>query len=160
MAMLRAAALIDKGQRANADGYTRVVGYTSQVGYTKPVGYTNVIYAAPIGDLATKSAEEAALESAYKADGGGSETAKDWIQGILKGDSVGIFAPITRQSESVGIFAPITRQSEKVEEKNCFETTPTKKSLIDRIKENPAMYGLIAAFLVIITFGIYKSKKG
>ncbi len=149
MAMLRAAALIDKGQRANADGYTRVVGYTSQVGYTKPVGYTNVIYAAPIGNLATKSAEEAALESAYKADGGGSETAKDWTQGILKGDLI-----------PVETFAPITRQSEKVEVEYCDAPTPTKKSLIDRIKENPAMYGLIAAFLAIITFGIYKSKKG
>lgn len=58
--MLQLAAIIESGQRASANGYTKPVGgYTKQVGYTKPVGG----YTAPIGTLGTKSESDAALEA-------------------------------------------------------------------------------------------------
>ena len=58
--MLQLAAIIESGQRASANGYTKPVGgYTKQVGYTKPVGG----YTAPIGTLDTKSESDAALEA-------------------------------------------------------------------------------------------------
>ena len=58
--MLQLAAIIESGQRASANGYTKPVGgYTKPVGNTKPVGG----YAAPIGDMTAKSESEAALEA-------------------------------------------------------------------------------------------------
>lgn len=133
MAMLRAAALIDKGQRANADGYAKPVGYTKPV-YTKQVGYT---YAAPIGNLSTKSQEEVVLENALNA-----------LEDYTPRNCVSYSSTSKSTSYTGDTFTPGTREHE------------AKKSFIDRIKENPVMYGLIAAFLAFITFGIYKSKKG
>ena len=100
-------------------------------GYTKPVGYTSTVgYSAPIGSTETKSKEEAALQAAN----------------------------IVRQTMGMPPLKPETEQPAGLPARE--EGLTRKKSLLDRIKEKPLVYAVIAAVLAFIGYSVYKSKKG
>lgn len=100
-------------------------------GYTKPVGYTSTVgYSAPIGSVETKSKEEAALQA----------------------------ATILRQINGMPPVKPETEQPAGSPARE--EDLTRKKSLLDRIKEKPLVYAVIAAVLAFIGYSVYKSKKG
>lgn len=100
-------------------------------GYTKPVGYTSTVgYSAPIGSIETKSEDEAALQAA------------------------------AIQQQIVGM-PPVKPETEQPAGSPAREEGLTrKKSLLDRIKEKPLVYAVIAAVLAFIGYSVYKSKKG
>lgn len=100
-------------------------------GYTKPVGYTSTVgYSAPIGSIETKSEDEAALQAA-----------------IIQPKIIGM--------------PPVKPETEQPEGSPAREEGLTrKKSLLDRIKEKPLVYAVIAAVLAFIGYSVYKSKKG
>ena len=100
-------------------------------GYTKPVGYTSTVgYSAPIGSIETKSEDEAALQVAA-------------IQQQING------------------MPPVKPETEQPAGSPAREEGLTrKKSLLDRIKEKPLVYVVIAAVLAFIGYSVYKSKKG
>lgn len=100
-------------------------------GYTKPVGYTSTVgYSAPIGSIETKSEDEAALQ----------------------------VAAIQQQINGMPPVKPETEQSAGSPARE--EGLTRKKSLLDRIKEKPLVYAVIAAVLAFIGYSVYKSKKG
>lgn len=100
-------------------------------GYTKPVGYTSTVgYSAPIGSIETKSEDEAALQVAA-------------IQQQING-----MPPVKPEIEQ-----PAGSPARE-------EGLIRKKSLLDRIKEKPLVYAVIAAVLAFIGYSVYKSKKG
>ena len=100
-------------------------------GYTKPVGYTSTVgYSAPIGSIETKSEDEAALQAA------------------------------AIQQQIIGM-PPVKPETEQPAGSPAREEGLTrKKSLLDRIKEKPLVYAVIAAVLAFIGYSVYKSKKG
>ncbi len=100
-------------------------------GYTKPVGYTSTVgYSAPIGSIETKSEDEAALQAA------------------------------AIQQQIIGM-PPVKPGTEQPAGSPAREEDLTrKKSLLDRIKEKPLVYAVIAAVLAFIGYSVYKSKKG
>ena len=100
-------------------------------GYTKPVGYTSTVgYSAPIGSIETKSEDEAALQAA------------------------------AIQQQIIGM-PPVKPETEQPAGSPAREEGLTrKKSLLDRIKEKPLVYVVIAAVLAFIGYSVYKSKKG
>lgn len=100
-------------------------------GYTKPVGYTSTVgYSAPIGSIDTKSEDEAALQAA------------------------------AIQQQIIGM-PPVKPETEQPAGSPAREEGLTrKKSLLDRIKEKPLVYAVIAAVLAFIGYSVYKSKKG
>lgn len=100
-------------------------------GYTKPVGYTSTVgYSAPIGSTEIKSEDEAALQAAA-------------IQQKING------------------MPPVKPDTEQPAGSPAREEGLTrKKSLLDRIKEKPLVYAVIAAVLAFIGYSVYKSKKG
>lgn len=100
-------------------------------GYTKPVGYTSTVgYSAPIGSIETKSEDEAALQAA------------------------------AIQQQIIGM-PPVKPETEQPAGLSAREEGLTrKKSLLDRIKEKPLVYAVIAAVLAFIGYSVYKSKKG
>ena len=100
-------------------------------GYTKPVGYTSIVgYSAPIGSIETKSEDEAALQAA------------------------------AIQQQIIGM-PPVNPETEQPAGSPAREEGLTrKKSLLDRIKEKPLVYAVIAAVLAFIGYSVYKSKKG
>ena len=100
-------------------------------GYTKPVGYTSTVgYSAPIGSTETKSEDEAALQAAA-------------IQQQING------------------MPPVKPDTEQPAGSPAREEGLTReKSLLDRIKEKPLVYAVIAAVLAFIGYSVYKSKKG
>lgn len=101
-------------------------------GYTKPVGYTSTVgYSAPIGSIETKSEDEAALQAA---------------------------AVIQQQVNGMPTVMPETEQPAGSPARE--EGLTRKKSLLDRIKEKPLVYAVIAAVLAFIGYSVYKSKKG
>lgn len=172
MQMLRLAAIIDNSQRACADGYSKPIGYTGTVGYTSPVGYTAPVgtgYIAPIGDLSTKSDEEIAMEAAYKADqdakeggsSGGSNSNPTNINVISNSSSNGGWIDAIKEAfdksipHNTGVVYPLPHSQSPTQ-----VIQPEKKSVLDKIKERPVLWGLIAALLAVITFGVYKAKKG
>lgn len=101
-------------------------------GYTNPVGYTSTVgYSAPIGSIETKSEDEAALQAA---------------------------AVIQQQVNGMPTVMPETEQPAGSPARE--EGLTRKKSLLDRIKEKPLVYAVIAAVLAFIGYSVYKSKKG
>ena len=101
-------------------------------GYTKQVGYTSTVgYSAPIGSIETKSEDEAALQAA---------------------------AVIQQQVNGMPTVMPETEQPAGSPARE--EGLTRKKSLLDRIKEKPLVYAVIAAVLAFIGYSVYKSKKG
>ena len=101
-------------------------------GYTKPVGYTSTVgYSAPIGSIETKSEDEAALQAA---------------------------AVIQQRVNGMPTVMPETEQPAGSPARE--EGLTRKKSLLDRIKEKPLVYAVIAAVLAFIGYSVYKSKKG
>lgn len=100
-------------------------------GYTKPVGYTSTVgYSAPIGSIETKSEDEAALQAA------------------------------AIQQQIIGM-PPVKPETEQPAGSPAREEGLTrKKSILDRIKEKPLVYVVIAAVLAFIGYSVYKSKKG
>lgn len=101
-------------------------------GYTKLVGYTSTVgYSAPIGSIETKSEDEAALQAA---------------------------AVIQQQVNGMPTVMPETEQPAGSPARE--EGLTRKKSLLDRIKEKPLVYAVIAAVLAFIGYSVYKSKKG
>ena len=100
-------------------------------GYTKPVGYTSTVgYSAPIGSIETKSEDEAALQAA------------------------------AIQQQIIGM-PPVKPETEQPAGSPAREEGLTrKKSILDRIKEKPLVYAVIAAVLAFIGYSVYKSKKG
>lgn len=100
-------------------------------GYTKQVGYTSTVgYSAPIGSIETKSEDEAALQAA------------------------------AIQQQIIGM-PPVKPETEQPAGSPAREEGLTrKKSLLDRIKEKPLVYVVIAAVLAFIGYSVYKSKKG
>lgn len=101
-------------------------------GYTNPVGYTSTVgYSAPIGSIDTKSEDEAALQAA---------------------------AVIQQQVNGMPTVMPETEQPAGSPARE--EGLTQKKSLLDRIKEKPLVYAVIAAVLAFIGYSVYKSKKG
>lgn len=100
-------------------------------GYTKPVGYTSTVgYSAPIGSIETKSEDEAALQAAA-------------IQQQING------------------MPPVKPETEQPAGSPAREEGLTrKKSLLDRIKEKPLVYAVIAAVLAFIGYKLYRSKRG
>ena len=100
-------------------------------GYTKPVGYTSTVgYSAPIGSIETKSEDEAALQVA------------------------------AIQQQIIGM-PPVKPETEQPAGSPAREEGLTrKKSILDRIKEKPLVYVVIAAVLAFIGYSVYKSKKG
>ena len=100
-------------------------------GYTKPVGYTSTVgYSAPIGSIESKSEDEAALQ----------------------------VAAIQQQINGMPPVKPETKQPAGSPARE--EGLTRKKSLLDRIKEKPLVYAVIAAVLAFIGYSVYKSKKG
>lgn len=100
-------------------------------GYTKQVGYTSTVgYSAPIGSIETKSEDEAALQAA------------------------------AIQQQIIGM-PPVKPETEQPAGSPAREEGLTrKKSLLDRIKEKPLVYVVIAAVLAFIGYSVYNSKKG
>lgn len=100
-------------------------------GYTNPVGYTSTVgYSAPIGSIETKSEDEAALQAA------------------------------AIQQQIIGM-PPVKPETEQPAGSPAREEGLTrKKSILDRIKEKPLVYVVIAAVLAFIGYSVYKSKKG
>lgn len=100
-------------------------------GYTKPVGYTSTVgYSAPIGSTETKSEDEAALQAAA-------------IQQQING------------------MPPVKPDTEQPAGSPAREEGLTReKSLLDRIKEKPLVYAVIAAVLAFIGYKLYRSKRG
>lgn len=100
-------------------------------GYTKPVGYTSTVgYSAPIGSTETKSEDEAALQAAA-------------IQQQING------------------MPPVKPDTEQPAESPAREEGLTReKSLLDRIKEKPLVYAVIAAVLAFIGYKLYRLKRG
>lgn len=101
-------------------------------GYTNPVGYTSTVgYSAPIGSIETKSEDEAVLQAA---------------------------AVIQQRVNGMPTVMPETEQPAGSPARE--EGLTRKKSLLDRIKEKPLVYAVIAAVLAFIGYSVYKSKKG
>ena len=100
-------------------------------GYTKQVGYTSTVgYSAPIGSIETKSEDEAALQAT------------------------------AIQQQIIGM-PPVKPETEQPAGSPAREEGLTrKKSLLDRIKEKPLVYVVIAAVLAFIGYSVYKYKKG
>lgn len=142
MQVLRLAAIIENGGRANADGYTKQVGYTSTIGGTKTQSKG---YSAPIGNMDTKSDEEVALETASMIDSEEPTIKKKEVEKPVKN-----FTP-EPDSEA---------QADEEEQEVKDEPTSTKKkTLLDRIKEKPVVFAIIGVVLAVLTFGLFKSEK-
>ena len=100
-------------------------------GYAKPLGYTSTVgYSAPIGNTETKSEDEAALEAA-----------------AIQQQVIGM-PPVRPNSDE----SPVSTRETEAE--------PQKKSLLDRVKEKPLVYAVIAVVLAFIGYKLYRSKRG
>ena len=135
--LMHLAAIIENGERANADGYTRPVGYTSPI----------KAYTAPIGNLdAKKSAEEASLEAAMLAENAGNS-----------GDDIpAARATAAAAQEEADDDAPVA-VAEVLQPEAPKEE---KQSLVDKIKGKPLFFGAVAAFIAYIIYAIVKARKG